>query len=54
MIASSLHFDSWLKLCEYVIDVAEKAVLEKLQPDISDQIIKLSDEIIDSVEECGA
>jgi hypothetical protein len=51
LIGSQLHFDSWLILCEYVMDIAEKVAQERLAETIDALICSISDEIIETAEE---
>ena len=46
------HFDSWMTLCEYVMDVAEKTAEQRLSLELFKLISDISDEIIATVEEC--
>ena len=47
LTTKSSHFDSWMVLCEYVMDVAEAEATKQMQKMISD----IADEIIATAEE---
>jgi hypothetical protein len=44
-------FDSWMTLCEYVFEIAEKEAHRRAKESIRDLIIDLSNEIIDTAQE---
>lgn len=44
-------FESWMVLCEKVVDVAEKEALNRLQAQIMELAEQISDEIIERAEE---
>ena len=46
------HFDSWLMLCEYCVDVAEEEAHRRLYAATATLISDISDEIIATAEEC--
>ena len=45
------HFDSWLVLCEYVLQLSEEIILEELSKKAPDLIASLADKIIASAQE---
>lgn len=51
MISNSLHFDSWMTLCEYVMDIAEQEAKKRLNDYLIKLICEISDEIIVTAEE---
>lgn len=52
LIGEKLRFDSWMTLCEYVMDVAEEEAEKRLLALVSETISSISDEIIATAEEC--
>lgn len=51
LIPKTCHFDSWMTLCEYVMEVAEKEAKKRLIDGLNDVICCISDEIIETAEE---
>jgi len=51
-LTGKVVFDSWLTLCEYALDVAEKEAKERLIDKLIELTEQIADEIIESVEEC--
>ena len=52
LIGKNVRFDSWMVLCEYVLEVAEEEARKQLQGSLMELICRLSDEIIESAIEC--
>ncbi len=48
---SSVEYDSWMTLCEHVLDVATEQAQKKVHETLVDAIGKLADEIIETTEE---
>jgi hypothetical protein len=57
LVGANLHFDSWMVLCEHVMDIAEIEAKKRLTLQLPDLIGSISDEIIATAEEfehaCG-
>lgn len=53
MVGTSPLFNSWVELCEYVIDFAEEQVNQSLPKAVKELICELADEIIETAEEYG-
>ena len=51
MIGEQHPFDSWMTLCEYVMDIAEQEAKRRLTEMLSETIQQISDEIIATAEE---
>jgi len=52
LIPTKYRFDSWVSLCEYVMDVAEEEAELLLKQAHIELIGQISDEIIATAEEC--
>lgn len=52
LIGKNVRFDSWMVLCEYVLEVAEEEAKRQMQGQLMELICRLSDEIIESAVEC--
>lgn len=51
MLGEMLHFDSWMVLCEHIMEVAEKEANKQLYETYIDLVSKIADEIIATAEE---
>lgn len=51
LIPKTSHFDSWMVLCEHVMEVAEEQAKKLLHATLVQTICKLSDEMIATAEE---
>jgi hypothetical protein len=52
LIPTNYRFDSWLSMCEYVMDVAEDEAKRLLNDAEIELIGQISDEIIATAQEC--
>lgn len=52
LVGKNVRFDSWMALCEYVLEIAEEEAKNRMQGLLMELICKLSDEIIESAIEC--
>lgn len=50
----TVHFDSWMTLCEYALDVAEAEAQRRLTERMMQLTSEIADEIMLSAEECEA
>ena len=51
LIGNNLHFDSWMTLCEHVVEVAEEEAQRRLNDSFMNLMTAISDEIIATAEE---
>lgn len=52
LIQESLRFETWISLCDFAMEVAEREAEKQLNEQIMSLIFKISDEIIDTAYEC--
>lgn len=51
LITDNPLFDSWMTLCEFVMDIAEKEAHLRLSEQLHNLISSISDEIIETAQE---
>ncbi len=51
LVGETHPFDSWMTLCEYVLDIAEEEARKILNTNLDELICKISDEIMSTAEE---
>lgn len=52
LVGENLRFNSWVELCEYAMDIAEDEAKRRLNNELVNLICAISDELIESAEEC--
>lgn len=51
LVGSDNHFDSWMTMCEWAVEIAEQEAIKQLNGQLHDLTVKLSDELVASAVE---